>query len=517
MQRFRPSWTDAALVAAAVALGLAAEAHLFAWSDFGGWIPDLLTGWALVGFGVAARGRPGVLLAAGGLAWFAGNFSSAALLLHRAPLAQLVLTYPLGRAEGRIERDCVGLAYVVCVVGALWAGDLSAFALAAMLLLGAGHSYLTAVGMRRRQRAYALRAAGLFAGVLAVGGSANTIWNTAAERSAVVHVYEAGLVALGAFLLYGLRRQPWQQTGIVDLVVELGETRTGDVRDALAHALGDTTLDVAYRVDGGYIDAAGRPVGVPRTGPGRHVTRVERDGVEVAVIVHDAALLDDPALLEAVGAATRLAATNARLQAEVREQVVELEASRRRLLDAADDERRRLEERLRAGALERLTRLDGRLAATRATAQPVTASRIADAQEQLARTSSDLRELAAGLHPRLLVEQGLAPALAALTERSPIPVELSAPAERLPEDVELTVFFVCSEALANAWKHANASRVAISIERNPNVARATISDDGVGGAEPRALADRVEAVGGTLEVDSPRGGGTRIVVELAIG
>jgi hypothetical protein len=74
VQRFRPSWTDAALVAAAVALGLAAEAHLFAWSDFGGWIPDLLTGWALVGFGVAARGRPGVLLAAGGLAWFAGNF-----------------------------------------------------------------------------------------------------------------------------------------------------------------------------------------------------------------------------------------------------------------------------------------------------------------------------------------------------------------------------------------------------------------------------------------------------------
>src|SRR4029079_8205675 len=111
-----------------------------------------------------------------------------------------------------MERDGVGLAYVVCIVGALWAGDLSAFALAAMLLLGAGHSYLTAVGMRRRQRAYALRAAGLFAGVLAVGGSANTIWNTAAERSAVVHVYEAGLVTLGAYLIHGQSRNARQRT-----------------------------------------------------------------------------------------------------------------------------------------------------------------------------------------------------------------------------------------------------------------------------------------------------------------
>jgi signal transduction histidine kinase len=514
--RSRPSWTDATLVAAAVALGLAAEAHLYAWSDLGGWVPDLLTGWALVACGLAARGRPGLLLAAGGLAWFAGNFSSAALLLHRAPIAQLVLTYPLGRAAGRIERGSVALAYVVCVAGALWAGDLSAFALAAILLLGAGHSYLTAVGMRRRQRAYGLRAAGLFAGVLAVGGSANAIWNTAAASNAVVHVYQAGLVAVGAVLVYGLRRRPWQQTGIVDLVVDLGETRTGDVRDALAHALGDTTLDVAYRVDGGYVDAAGRPVAAPRTGPGRRVTRVERDGAEVAVIVHDAALLDDPALLEAVGAATRLAAANARLQAEVREQVVELDASRRRLVEAGDDERRRLEERLRAGALDRLTRLDRRLAATRATAQPGAASRIADAQEQLARTSSDLRELAAGLHPRVLVEQGLAPALAALTDRSPIPVELNAPAQRLPADVELTLYFVCSEALANAWKHANASQVVIRVERDARTARVEIRDDGVGGAEPRSLADRVEAVGGTLAVHSPHRGGTHIVAELPI-
>src|SRR5215468_12524388 len=129
--RSRLSWTDAALVAAAVAVGLAAEAHLYAWSDPGGWVPDLLTGWALVACGLAARGRPGLLLAAGGLAWFAGNFSSAALLLHRAPIAQLVLTYPLGRTERRIERACVALAYLVCVAGALWAGDLSAFALAA--------------------------------------------------------------------------------------------------------------------------------------------------------------------------------------------------------------------------------------------------------------------------------------------------------------------------------------------------------------------------------------------------
>jgi signal transduction histidine kinase len=156
------------------------------------------------------------------------------------------------------------------------------------------------------------------------------------------------------------------------------------------------------------------------------------------------------------------------------------------------------------------------LTQARVAAGPATGARIAEAQEQLGKTSSDLRELAAGLHPRDLVEQGLAHAIATLAERSPIPVELKVTAGRLPEDVELTVFFVCSEALANTWKHANASHVVLQVERTEQTARVEIRDDGVGGADPRSLADRVEGVGGRLEVDSPPGGGTRLRAELPI-
>jgi signal transduction histidine kinase len=512
----RRSWIDAAVPVAAVAVGLGAEANLFEWGDPGSWAPDLLTGWSLVACGLVVRRRPGLLLAAGGFAWFAGNFASTALLLHRAPLAQLILGYPRGRTEGRLARAAVTLAYVLCVAGAIWAGDLTTFALAAVVLVAAAHAYVTAVGPRRRQRLYALRTAGLFAAVLSVTAAANVIWDTASERSAMLDVYEAGLVALAAALTYGLIRQPWQRAEILDLVVDLGETRAGSVRDALAHALGDSTLQVAYRVGDAYVDGAGRPVDVPRSQAGRHVTRIEREGAEVAILLHDAAVLDDPALLDAVGAATRLGAANARLQAEVRMQVTELDASRRRLLEAGDAERRRLEELLHAGALRRLSGIDSRLRNARSGAGPATAARIDAAQDQLGLTSSDLHELAAGLHPRGLVEHGLSHALAALCERSPIPVELEVTAQRLPQDVELTVFFVCSEALANAWKHARASRVAIRVESGPRTARIGIRDDGIGGADPRSLADRVEGVGGTLAVDSPHGGGTHLAAELPI-
>jgi len=516
VQRLRHSWTDAALVAVGVVVGVAAEASSFGWSRPGSWIPDLLTGWAFLACGLIVRGRPRTLLAATGLTWFAGNFTTAALLLHRAPLAQLVVTYPSGRVAGPLDGGAIAVAYALSVIGAIWWGDTATYALAAVVSVTVGAHYLRAVGLRRRERAYALRAAAGFAALLAAVATANLIWDTAGERRALLHFYEAGLVAVAVFLVYGLLREPWQRAGIVDLVVDIGETRAGSARDALAHALGDSRLDVAYRVDGSYVDAAGRPIDLPHASSGRRLTRIERDGAEVAVLVHDAAVLEDPALLEAVATATRLAAANARLQAEVRSQVAELEASRRRLLEAGDVERRRLEASLHEGALLRLTRLDTRLADARNAANPATAAIIDQAQGQLGRTSADLRELAAGLHPRELVQHGLGNALAALAERSPIPVDLIVPAERLPEDVELTIFFFCSEALANAWKHADASRVTVTIDGTNAAVVVEVTDDGVGGAEPRSLADRIEAVGGTLAVESPRGAGTRLLAEIPL-
>jgi signal transduction histidine kinase len=516
VRRSRRSWVDAVVVAAAAGTGIAAEWRLYAWHDVSAWLPDLACGWALIGSGLVVRRRPGLLLAASGFAWFAGNFVSSALLLHRAPLAQLVLAYPSGRAASRAARGAVVVAYATSIVGGTWAGDAAAFVLAATLVAAAAHAYATSLGVRRRRSAYALRAASLFAVLLASTAAANLVWSSMTERRAVLHVYEAGLVALAAFLVYGLRRRPWQRAGIVDLVVDLGETRLGDVRGALAHVLGDPTLEVAYPVGGRYVDGTGRPVALPPSDGRRHATRIERDGTEVAVLLHDTAIRDDPALLDALAVSARLAATNARLQAEVQAQVAELEASRRRLVQAGDSERRRLEEDLQRGAIARLAQLDTRLSGALATVGGETAAHLQLAHEQLDRASAELRELAAGLHPHHLIEDGLEAALRALAASSPIPVEVTVAAVRLPDETEVTIYFACSEALANVWKHAGASRARVTVRRDAAVVRVEIRDDGVGGADPRSLADRVDAVGGRLTVDSPRDGGTRLLVELPL-
>jgi signal transduction histidine kinase len=494
-----------------LAVGVAAESNAYGWSDPRHWVPDLLTGWTLISCGLIARGRAGLLLAATGFSWFAGNFVSSALLLHRGPLTQLVLTYPSG-APGQLP--AIALAYAVALVTANRWNDLGTIAIAVTLVAGAGWRYRRAVGRPRREARYAWRAAVLLAVVLGIVAGVNGSFGTARAHDTALLAYEVALCATAIYLVSGTVRRPWERAGVTDLVVDLGETRSGTVRDALAEALGDPTLSVAYRIDGGYVDAAGRPTSLPPPGTRRHVTRIERDGDEVAVLVHDAAVLDDPGLIAGVAVATRLAAANARLQAEVRTQVAELEASRRRLLEAGDAERRRLEERLSEGAARRLSLLAGELADARALAGSATTPAIEQAEQQLARTESDLRELAAGLHPRDLVEHGLTAAIAGLAKRSAVPVDAVVRAGRLPDHVEATVFFVCSEALANVAKHARASHASIEIEDGGRSVIVEVRDDGAGGAEPRSIADRVEAVGGSLDVESPPAGGTRLRAEI---
>ena len=254
------------------------------------------------------------------------------------------------------------------------------------------------------------------------------------------------------------------------------------------------------------------------------MTLIEGEGTPVAALVHDPAVLDDPGLREAVSSAAQLAAANARLRAEVRAQVAELRASRRRILDAGDEERRRLERRLGEGAQERLERLAERLRQIRLAARTdAGAQRIDRIEAQLARTLEELQRLAHGLHPHVLAEAGLAGALASLAEQAPVPVEVVAPAAKLPADVEAVAYFLCSEALANIAKHASASRVSISVTSGDGRVRIEIEDDGLGGADPargtglQGLADRVEALGGTLHVESPTGGGTRLAAEIPLG
>ena len=517
---------------AGVALGVAAELHYFGWGDPGGWLPDLAVGWTLIACGLVAwsrrpETRSGMLLAGTGFAWFAANFSDQALYLHRGPLIQLVLSYPSGRLGSRLERGVVAVAYVIALVPDVWESEAATFALAAALVAVATRGYLRALGRERRERLAALQATIFLAAVLAATAATRLAFTTQLAVDATLWAYEASLCALALALAVGLEREPWARAQVTDLVVELGETRSGMLRDGLARALGDPTLEVAYwaPASGSYVDAAGRRVDIASPGPARRVTPIDLDGQRVAALVHDSAVLEDPGLLDSVAAATRLAAANARLQAEVRTQVAELTASRLRLVQAGDEERRRLEQRLHDSAERRLTDLAAELgqAGHRPDAAAEAADRVRRAEEHLVLTLAELRELAAGLHPRVLAERGLAGALAELAAASPVPVEVAVSDSQLPEDIEAAAYFVCSEALANVAKYASASRVRLSVEARNGLLLVEVSDDGRGGAVMgggsglRGLADRIEALGGGLSLDSPPSGGTRLGVELPLG
>jgi signal transduction histidine kinase len=263
------------------------------------------------------------------------------------------------------------------------------------------------------------------------------------------------------------------------------------------------------------VDEAGRPVTLPAAGSGRAVTPVEEDGRPVAVLVHDPAVLEDPALLSAAGAVARLAVSNARLQAEVSARVGEVEASRRRILAASDEQRSRLERELRDGAERRLAHVAELLADE---GEP-----LAGIRAGLDAARAELREFARGIHPATLTEYGLGASVRELAERSPITVEVAVPATRFPPAVEAAAYFICAESLANVAKHAEASRVRIGITQDNRRLRVVVADNGAGGADLsrgsglRGLWDRVGALGGSLAVDSPPGGGTRVLAELPCG
>jgi signal transduction histidine kinase len=516
---------------AGVALGIAGELVYFGLDDPGHWVPDLAVGWTLIACGLLGWARrpaslSGPLLAATGFAWFAANFSDQALYLYRGPLIHLVLSYPDGRLEGRVEKAAVAMAYLAALVPSVWSSEPVTLVIASLVVAVAARGYAGALGRERRARLAALHATGFVAAVLAGTAAARLAFPTQTTTDATLWVYEASLCGLAIGLLVGLIREPWARAHVTDLVVELGESRSGTLRDGLARALGDPTLEVGYWLParGVYVDAGGQRLDISTPGPNRRVTPIELDGQRVAALVHDSAVLEDRGLLDSVAAAARLAAAHARLQAEVRAQVAELTASRLRLVRAGDEERRRLEQRLHDSAERRLTELAGTLeqARTRSSAAPDAADRVRRAEEQLALTLDELRELAGGLHPRVLGERGLGGALAQLASRSPVPVVLSVPDGRLPEDVEVAAYFVCSEALANVAKYAAASSVALSVEARNGLVLVEVADDGAGGAVIgagsglRGLADRVAALGGALHVDSPPGHGTRVVVELPL-
>jgi PAS domain S-box-containing protein len=214
-------------------------------------------------------------------------------------------------------------------------------------------------------------------------------------------------------------------------------------------------------------------------------------------------------------------ASQALANANAREQ---LAASRARIVEAGDAERRRLERNLHDGAQQRLVSLSLmlRLAMRRVTGDPETHAQLERATEELSHALQELRELARGIHPAVLTERGLAPALEMLAARAPLPVEIDVPDERLPAPVEAAAYYVVSEALTNVAKYARASLVRVQVGRENGTARVEVADDGVGGAEEsngsglRGLADRVEALGGRLAIDSPPGRGTVLRAEIPL-
>jgi len=213
----------------------------------------------------------------------------------------------------------------------------------------------------------------------------------------------------------------------------------------------------------------------------------------------------------------------AHLDAELRARLEELRASRARLVEAGDAERRRLERDLHDGAQSRLVAIAVllRQASSRIDADSEAAAMLDQAQSELKTGLAELRELARGIHPALLTERGLEPALSALASRAPVPVTIEADGEeRLPGPVEIAAYFVVSEALANVAKYAEATEASVAVRRANGRVTVEISDDGVGGADAargsglRGLSDRVAALDGTLSVESPAGRGTRVRAEI---
>jgi signal transduction histidine kinase len=349
-----------------------------------------------------------------------------------------------------------------------------------------------------------------------------------ADQDVQENLERARVVALAlvpfAFLAGLLRSRVAGAAAVSALVASLGDAggRRGRLREALSEALGDPSLELAFWLPerGGWVDEAGAPVALPGDDSARTCTTIEHEGRPLATIVHDVSLAEQGDLVRAVGGAASLALENERLDAELRANLHELRASRARIVESADAARRRIERDLHDGAQQQLVAilLALRMARARLDDDPGAAAQMLDATTgDLAAAIDELRELARGIHPAVLSDRGLGPALDGLAARLALPVEIGAmPPERLPQKVEAAAYFVVAEALTNVARYAEATHARIDVTRDDGRVTVAIADDGVGGADPakgsglRGLADRVAALDGRLEVDSEDGRGTTV-------
>jgi signal transduction histidine kinase len=333
------------------------------------------------------------------------------------------------------------------------------------------------------------------------------------------------LIAAPAAYAIGMARAQMARRAVGAALVDLEPgPPPGRLRDALAAALGDPALQLAFRVPGRdrYLDTSDQAVDLAQLPGGRMLTALDPAGD--AVLIHHEELRHEPDLVRVTVTAACLALEHSRLQAEVRAQLEQVRASRARIVQAGDAERRRLERDLHDGAQQRLVTLSLALGMARsraAGADPELVSLIESAGKEAQEALVELRELARGIHPAVLTETGLTGAIQALAERSPVATTIAAvPPGRFPAAVEATAYFVVSEALANVAKHALADSAQVTIRQLPGRLMVQVSDDGAGGARLeggsglRGLADRVASVGGVLRVDSRPGCGTHLEADI---
>lgn len=504
--------------------------------------------------------RTGVLLALAGLLWAIGSVHA-----YENPwaiavgdwlggwqllvFAHLLLAYPTGRLGSRRLRLLVGAGYGLILVGlavqmtgpsgqgagafAVWHAPAVSDTLATVVTVAGGmyaligivifaRRWLHATAAGRRVLGPVLAAALVFAATIAVDQGVNAV--TGSEPGWVFYPPVVAQLLIPFAFLFGLMRERLGQVAVGDLVIDLDATGIDTLEGALARTLADPSLQLGYRIAGSdsYVDADGRPLALPAEGDQRAATRIERDGQELAVIVHDKALLETPQLVKSAVAAARLALDNERLQAQLRAQLVALRASRARLVQTADAERRRLERDLHDGAQQRMLALGLALQLMRSHVEhdPAAASLLAEAQTELQHSLRELRELARGIHPAILTDQGLASAARTLASRAPIPVTVSSTEKRFPPAIETAAYFVIAEALTNIAKYADASKVSITIGQDNGYARIDVHDDGIGGADPAkgsglaGLADRIGALDGRLTISSDARAGTCITAQI---
>jgi signal transduction histidine kinase len=371
------------------------------------------------------------------------------------------------------------------------------------------------------------------AGYIAVAEVGGLLSFSPADRQVVYDYLPLGLAVLPIGFLVGLLRTRLAYAHVGMLAAELaGPVAPGRVREVLARMLHDPDLELLYWSPAaeGYVDSDGHPRAPGSDGVGRTTARIDGESGPLAAITVDDAVLHEPGLLSAAEAMTRLALEKERLQAEVRSQLVQLRSTTARLVEAGEDARRRIERDLHDGAQQRLLALSlalGRAWSSLAPdADPEARAFLANARDEVQQAIMELRELARGIHPVLLTQEGLASALQALAERAPLPVLVTAPSRRFGEAAESTVYFLVAEAVTNAARHSRARQILVRLEADDETLTLRVCDDGVGGIGESALTsrsglqnmrDRVAAVGGRMTVSSPPGGGTQVIARLPCG